>query len=173
MLAASFGARTAPRINANRLRRIFGGFLVGISVLLLAKPWLLSGGGVGHAYAFTMGSAISLAGTGLAAGYLAGLLGIGGGSLMVPGMVLLAGMGQHLAQGTSLLAMVPVAIVGTWTHYRAGSLIPRVLPGLIPGIMIGTFAGAACATFLPELWLRWLFAIFLVYMGLRDLRSRH
>lgn len=174
MVAARVGALTAPKVDALRLRRIFAGFLIAVSVLLVLKP-LLAGGQptAGHAFELNLVGSLCLALTGAAAGFVAGLLGIGGGSLMVPGMVLLVGMGQHLAQGTSLLAMVPAAAVGTWTHARAGTLVPRVLPGLIPGIVMGTLAGAMCAHHLPESWLRWLFAAFLVWMGARDLRARH
>lgn len=173
MIAARLGALTAPRVDAARLRRIFAILLIVVSGLLVVKPLLLGGGVAGHAFQLSWVGGICLGVTGFAAGFVAGLLGIGGGSLMVPGMVLLVGMGQHLAQGTSLLAMVPAAIVGTWTHVRAGTVAVRVLPALIPGILIGTSAGAACAHLLPEEWLRWIFAAFLVWMGVRDLRARH
>ena len=50
---------------------------------------------------------------GLCAGIVGGLLGVGGGVLFVPGLVIVLGLGQHQAEATSLLAIVPVAIVGT------------------------------------------------------------
>lgn len=168
--AASFGARTAHRTDAARLRRVFGGFLLAVAALLAVRP-LIGQVAAPHAFAATPGSVAALAGTGLTAGFLAGLLGIGGGSIMVPGLVLLAGMDQHLAQGTSLLAMVPAAIAGTWTHARAGKLVPRVLPALIAGVVTGAAVGAGVAQKLPEAVLRWSFAAFVAWMGLRDLRG--
>ena len=57
--------------------------------------------------------------TGLLVGILAGVMGIGGGILLVPIMVLGFGFGQQIAQGTSLAAIVPTAIVGAFTHDRA------------------------------------------------------
>lgn len=169
MLAAGFGARTAHRLAAGRLRRAFGAVLLATAVLLLLRPLLV--GGAGHAFACSPGSAAALAATGLLAGFIAGLLGVGGGSIMVPGMVLLAGMGQHLAQGTSLLAMVPAALVGTWTHHRHGAVAGRALPGLLPGILVGTLAGGGLAQVLPDAALRWLFAAVLLWLGWRDWRQ--
>jgi uncharacterized membrane protein YfcA len=168
--AASWGARTARRIDALRLRRIFGAFLLAVALLLAIRPLLA--GGPTHAFLPTVGSIAALVATGLVAGFVAGLLGVGGGSIMVPGMVLLAGMDQHLAQGTSLLAMVPAAIAGTVTHGRAGAVVSRVLPALIPGVLLGTLAGASLAQVLPEVALRWSFAAFVAWLGWRDLRVR-
>ncbi len=167
LVAAHGGARLAHRIDARRLHLVFGWFLVAIAGVLLAKPWL-------GALATAPASAITWAGlglTGAAAGFIAGLLGVGGGSIMVPGLVLLAGLDQHAAQGTSLLAMVPAAIVGTWTHARAGAVVGGTLPGLIPGVLVGTVAGGLIATQLPESWLRLVFAAFLLWLGWRDVRG--
>ena len=59
---------------------------------------------------------------GLAGGVIAGLLGVGGGVLFVPGLVFFLGLDQHHAEATSLLAIVPVAIVGTWRQDRYGNV---------------------------------------------------
>ena len=59
---------------------------------------------------------------GLAGGVIAGLLGVGGGVLFVPGLVIFLGLDQHHAEATSLLAIVPVAIVGTYTQDRYGNV---------------------------------------------------
>jgi uncharacterized membrane protein YfcA len=70
---------------------------------------------------------------GLAAGVVAGLLGVGGGVLFVPGLVLFLGLDQHHAEATSLLAIVPVAIVGTYRQDRYGNVVRRdaLLLGLL------------------------------------------
>src|SRR5207245_1601897 len=59
---------------------------------------------------------------GLLTGIVSGLLGIGGGIVMVPAMVLSLGLSQHLAQGTSLFVIVPTAAAGSVTHFRLGNI---------------------------------------------------
>jgi uncharacterized membrane protein YfcA len=86
--------------------------------------------------------------------------------------VLLAGFPQILAQGSSLLAMVPAGAVGAYTHFRLGNVVKGLLPGLIPGILAGTFLGSTLALRLPELVLRLAFAAVLVWTGSKYVRSR-
>ena len=86
---------------------------------------------------------------GLAAGVLAGLFGVGGGILFVPALTLVLGVEQHSAQGTSLLAIIPTVVVGTWrqrgTETCAGGLRhPRAGRGR------GVVAGGFLAESLPE-----------------------
>ena len=64
-------------------------------------------------------------------GFLAGMMGVGGGGVMVPPLVIFIGMPQHLAQGTSLLAMLPGSAVGAYTHYRLGNVVKTIALGLI------------------------------------------
>jgi hypothetical protein len=109
--------------------------------------------------------------TGVITGFLSGMMGVGGGTIMVPAMVLLAGFTQHTAQGSSLLAMVPSGGVGAHTHWRLGNVDTRVLVGLIPGILIGTFLGGSLAHFISEDTLRIIFAAVLVWTGIRYLRA--
>ncbi|HWX75426.1 MAG TPA: TSUP family transporter, partial [Solirubrobacteraceae bacterium] len=59
---------------------------------------------------------------GLAGGVVAGMLGVGGGVLFVPGLVFFVSLGQHQAEATSLLAIIPVAIVGTYQQDRYGNV---------------------------------------------------
>ncbi len=160
------GARLAHRLKAQTLRRVFGVMVLTLAALLLAKPWLLQqGSGAGHALGW-----IGLGILGAVAGFFAGLMGVGGGGIMVPGMVLLAGLDQHTAQGTSLLVMVPAAIIGTWTHARAGLVATGLLPGLIPGVLLGALLGGFGANLIPQDGLRWMFGLFMCWLGWRDLR---
>ena len=87
----------------------------------------------------------SLLAIGLAAGFLAGLLGIGGGILIVPALVLLLGFDQHLAQGTSLVVIIPAALAGSWTHYRRGRLDLRVAAFVAVGGVLGAAIGSLSA----------------------------
>jgi uncharacterized membrane protein YfcA len=95
---------------------------------------------------------------GLAAGVVAGLLGVGGGVLFVPGLVLFLGLDQHHAEATSLLAIVPVAIVGTYRQDRYGNVVRRdaLLLGLLS--VAGAAGGVALANSLSGALLRDAFA---------------
>lgn len=100
---------------------------------------------------------------GLAAGILAGLLGIGGGALFVPGLVLVVGLSQVGAEATSLAAMVPVAFIGAWRQRGYGNVRLRdalILGGLaVPGALVGVWL----VNVLPEVATRDLFAALLLY----------
>ena len=106
---------------------------------------------------------------GVAAGFLAGLLGVGGGILMVPAMVLLFGFDQHVAQGTSLLVIIPAALSGSYAHHRNGRLVLRDAAFLAAGGVIGAVAGSLFALSIEDQLLRRLFAAFLLVAGLRIL----
>ena len=88
---------------------------------------------------------LTLLAIGVAAGFLAGLLGVGGGILLVPAMVLLLGFDQHVAQGTSLVVIVPAAMIGTWTHYRRGTIRPRDAVLVAAGGVVGAAIGSLSA----------------------------
>lgn len=96
---------------------------------------------------------------GFVAGMAAGLLGIGGGALFVPALVLFLGLSQLEAQATSLLAIVPVALVGAARQHRYGNL--RVRDGVVMGLLAiaGAVGGVALANALPERALEVSFAM--------------
>jgi uncharacterized protein len=97
---------------------------------------------------------------GVAAGVLSGLFGVGGGILFVPALVAL-GLGQIEAQGTSLLAILPTVLAGTWNQRRYGNLRPRTAVVLGVSSILGVEVGARLATALPEATVRRLFAVLL------------
>jgi uncharacterized protein len=108
---------------------------------------------------------------GVAAGLLAGMLGVGGGVLFVPGLVILVGLTQHEAEATSLLAIIPVAIVGTYRQDRYGN-VRRADALLLGGLSVaGAAAGVALANALSGTLLRDLFAVFMVIVAVRLLRN--
>jgi uncharacterized protein len=102
---------------------------------------------------------------GLAAGILAGLLGVGGGVLFVPGLVFFLGLNQHQAEATSLLAIVPVAILGTYRQDRYGNV--RRSDALLLGLLslAGAGAGVALANALSGAFLRDAFAALMVLVA--------
>ena len=87
---------------------------------------------------------------GLVAGVLAGMLGIGGGALFVPALILVLGLGHLEAEATSLLAIVPVAAVGAWRQRSYGNL--RVREAGLLGLLAtgGGVAGVVIANAVPE-----------------------
>jgi hypothetical protein len=107
---------------------------------------------------------------GVTAGILAGLFGIGGGVLIVPALVLLLGMPQHTATGTSLVALLlPVGILGVWSYYRAGNITSEHITfGLIVaiGLFAGTYLGSQIALEISNETLRKVFAGFLMSVSL-------
>ncbi len=168
MISARAGAHFAHSLPEWKLKRSFGGFLVFVSVLLLLKPYLLHSQGTAAGWQKV---AVLLL-TGVCTGFLSGKMGVGGGTIMVPAMVLLAGFEQHLAQGSSLLAMVPAGAVGAYAHWKLGNVRTNLLAGLIPGILIGTYLGGTFAHVLSEAALRIIFAAALIWTGARYLRTR-
>jgi uncharacterized membrane protein YfcA len=103
---------------------------------------------------------------GLAAGLLAGLFGVGGGLVFVPALVAL-GLNHHEATGTSLLAIVPTVLVGTWRQFRYGNV--RWRPALVIGLAAAVTAqgGVALAESLSNATLRRLFAVLLIVVALQ------
>ncbi len=105
---------------------------------------------------------------GVAAGVLAGLFGIGGGILIVPALVLTAGMTIQTAIGTSLGALLlPVGIFGAVVFYRAGHLDVRAALLLALGLSAGAYLGALLNQSLRPAVLARLFAVFLVAVAVR------
>lgn len=107
-------------------------------------------------------------GLGLAAGVLSGLFGIGGGVVIVPALILVAGMPALTATGTSLGALLlPVGLLGAWTYYRNGHLDIKAAALIAAGLVIGAYGGAALAQGLAPITLRRMFAVFLVLVAAR------
>ena len=114
---------------------------------------------------------LALVAVGAASGTLAGLLGIGGGILLVPFLVLAVGMSQHQAEATSLLVVLPTAIVASLTLWRRGvGDLPAALGMGVVGAT-GAAAGAILALSLPSGALRTVFAVFLGVVGARLVRD--
>jgi uncharacterized protein len=164
---AALGAGLAPRISEYALKVLVAVLLVLAAVEELREALL---GGAVEAGAATH---LGLAGyalivlLGVVIGAISGLTGVGGGVLLVPTLVLGFGIGQRVAQGTSLLAILPNAVIGAIIHRREGNLdLPAAgwisLSG-VPGVL----AGAVLALLLPQRLLAVLFGLLLVAMAVR------
>jgi uncharacterized membrane protein YfcA len=99
---------------------------------------------------------------GVVAGVVAGLLGVGGGALFVPGLVIGLGLSQIDAEATSLLAIIPVALVGAWRQRLHGNADIRT--GLTLGVLAagGAAGGAALANVVPQRALEIGFAVLIL-----------
>jgi uncharacterized membrane protein YfcA len=108
---------------------------------------------------------------GLAAGATAGLMGIGGGVLFVPALVLFLDKTQIEAEATSLLAIVPVAIVGAWRQHAYGNV--RLSDGLWIGALslLGAIAGAVVANALSQRALEVAFGLLMLTIAVRLVRQ--
>jgi uncharacterized protein len=104
---------------------------------------------------------------GLAGGAVAGLMGVGGGILFVPALTIVLGHSQIVGEATSLVAIVPVAVVGTWRQYRYGNV--RLVDGLLIGLLSvgGVALGTVVANTLSERALEILFAVFVLVVAYR------
>lgn len=117
-------------------------------------------------------SLVAMLGVGAAAGFLAGLLGIGGGIVIVAALVfLLPGVGvpleavMHVALATSLASIIATSISSSLAHWRRGSVIRQSLVRLAPGMLVGGWFGALIADRLDGDWLRFGVAGFCLIMG--------
>lgn len=112
------------------------------------------------------GSAAAILGIGLLGGLLSGLLGVGGGTVLVP-LLVLAGLSQHKAHATSLAAIVPLAAVGAFTFALEDAIDYPVGLLLATGALAGAPLGARVMAAMKEGPLKILFGAFLVVVALR------
>lgn len=101
---------------------------------------------------------------GLGMGILSGLA-IGGGTLLVPALVILMQVKQHTAQGICLAAFIPTAVVAVITHYRQDNVKIRLALSLTAGALLGAILGATLANKVDAPLLRRIFGFFLIAMG--------
>jgi uncharacterized protein len=160
VVGAPIGARLLRALPVRVLPWIFVGFIVVVLASLFAS--VPTRGGDVH---YGPVEAFALLGIGLLAGILSGLVGVGGGVVVVPGLEVVLGAGDLLAKGTSLLTIVPTSVSGTVANLRRGAVDVRT------GIVIGVAAavaspfGAVIARAVDPDVGRWLFAAFLVVVA--------
>ncbi len=104
---------------------------------------------------------------GCIAGFISGLLGLGGGVIFVPAMVYLLQVPQHVAQGTALLVIIPTALSGAIRYYLADNLNLEFTIWLAAGAMFGVLIGSLIAHKLPPPILRKAFGVFIIVVALK------
>lgn len=144
---------------------------------------LLVGVGMKEVYDTVVGTAPQLVGTramalapeqyalisagGFVIGVVSGLTGVGGGILVVPLLAVGFGISQRVAQGTSLVAILPTAAIGALTHYRSGNVDVRAAGWMGVAGVPAALAGSALALWLPQRALGGLFGLFLLFAATR------
>ncbi|MDR3563531.1 MAG: sulfite exporter TauE/SafE family protein [Negativicutes bacterium] len=109
---------------------------------------------------------------GLVTGVLSGLFGVGGGIVLIPMMVLTLGIPQHLAQGISMLMMIPTALVGIWHFHKDNLVNYRMAAYMASGAIVGALISANFVQLIPADILRRVFGIFIVIVGSRMLLTK-
>jgi uncharacterized protein len=103
---------------------------------------------------------------GLIAGMLSGLVGVGGGIIIVPALVLFLGFSQHQATGTSLgILLLPAGIFAVINYYKQGYIDLKVVVILFVGFVIGGFLGSKISLTLSEAAVKKIFAVMLVIIA--------
>ena len=103
---------------------------------------------------------------GLIAGTLSGMFGIGGGTILIPGLIFLAGLTQHEAQGTTLAIMLlPIGLLAVMRYYQTGHVRFDIAAFICIGFLIGGLLGANIAVGLPNLILKKAFGVFLMIVA--------
>lgn len=114
-----------------------------------------------------MSTIIFLIGVGLLAGFLSGVLGIGGGVVMVP-LLLIVGFSQHQAQGTSLAAMLPpVTLLAVLQYHKEGHVDWRLALVISATFIIGGLFGSKLAVTIDEKLLKRIFGVLMLFIALK------
>jgi len=116
---------------------------------------------------------IILMAIGLLAGLLGGTLGVGGAIIVIPALVLMLGLSQHQAQGTSLAFMIPpVTILAALNYSKQGYVNWKFALVLSLTFLVGAYLGSMISFNLPEKVLRKIFGFFIIIIALRMIFSK-
>lgn len=152
-VGVEIGARLAARVTSRELQLVFAVFLLYPAFRLLTgkRPGDVAPREGARTTAGRMAASLAV---GFAAGIASGLLGIGGGAVMVPAMVLAFGLPTITAVATSLFAFGPTSLYGAWRHWTLGNLDLDLALPLALGTAVGAAVGPHLATRVNEIWLR-------------------
>jgi len=179
VIGAGIGARICALTSARRLRTYFGLFLaaIGLRMIYEARAVFAAAAGpvvAGHAFPpDQLLGALAVVMIGIITGTASGLLGVGGGIVMIPALVLLFGYTQKLAQGISLAVIIPVSISGTLIHSRHGNVRWHIAVWLALGGILGGLVGARIANVeVGDPVLRGMFGLLMLIMAGLMMRRR-
>jgi uncharacterized membrane protein YfcA len=176
VMTARLGAQMTTKLSEKMLKRALGVLMLAMAPAVPLKAYILEKHAADQSTKVKGDTDLSIAqrflppaAIGLASGFLAGLFGVGGGTIVVPALTMATDMNHYQALATSLAAMTLPAIVGTVTHARAGNVAFRVAPALAMGAATGAFMGGQLGLKMDEITLRWGFSGLLAVLGARTL----
>jgi uncharacterized membrane protein YfcA len=173
VIGAFAGARMMTYVPERRLQWFFGLFLICVGFVMVLTHSAASTVGTEHSLRVWQYFEFIIAG--LVAGLLSGILGVGGGVVLIPVMVLLVGVDQHTAQGISLAVIAIITFFGAFTHYRQKNVRSDVAWLLVPSAVIYGLIGTIVAGHINGSVLRDVVGIVVVIVGVltvfRDWRS--
>lgn len=176
MVGSSIGSFTGSQLSPKAPERLLKWLLIVLILVGAAKELhdaVLGGAASQNAsptHFSVLGYAL-IAVAGFLIGVASGLTGVGGGILLVPTLVLGFGVGQRIAQGTSLVAILPTAAIGAIVHQRHGDLDPAEAGRLAAGGVPLSVVGAVLAQWLPQRVLAGLFGVLLLGIAVRMART--
>lgn len=165
ILGSIIGASVMNRVSPHALTIVFGVVLLVAAIRLISGADPLPGSAeLGPVWELFISLLI-----GFIAGFFAGLAGIGGGVVIVPATVLLLGLEQHEAQGTSLVAIVFTSVAGTIVNLKNQRIRPR--DGLVAGAggIVGSLIGSRLALGIEGRTLSLIFGVLVLFVALRSL----
>ena len=109
---------------------------------------------------------------GIAGGVLGGLLGVGGGTIYIPFLVLLLHLPQQAAQGIALTVMIPVSLLGGYAYFKKGNTRKDIFIELMIGSTIGSVCGTLTALSIPGLLLQKIFSVILLIIRFKMILER-
>lgn len=110
---------------------------------------------------------------GLAAGFLSGMVGVGGGIIIVPALVYFLGFTQHSAQGTTLfMFLFPIGILGVMNYYKAGHVDWKAALFICTTFIAGSYFGSKLAVNIDQVTVKRIFGALIVVMGIKMLLGK-
>lgn len=171
IFSARLGASLTSKVKPKTLKKGFGAWLLLVSAIILAKAFRLMPVTTSLPHAGSSTALLPLMLLGVFSGLISGLLGVGGGTVLVPVLALLFSFPQSEAQGSALLAMLLPSVVSTTTHWSKGNVDRAVVGFAVLGAVLGGFSGGSVAAVLPERALRMVFGCVLSLVAVKYMRS--
>lgn len=166
IIGAIIGGSVVQKIKNTVLRRAFCVFLILTAVKMIYDSCVTSSLPEVNEHSFTSARLMLALGAGTLTGLLSSLLGVGGGIIMIPMLTMVLHFNQHTAQGTSLGAMIPIALTGMLKHDSLGNVDFRVAYYIGIAAAAGVLFSSWIANSLPCTTLRIVFGVFLAVMAI-------
>lgn len=174
LVGSSLGVRLAVRVGEKWLHRLAGLLLISLSCILMAHHWLFAGRGLDLPRPLQIG--IGLA-AGLLIGLVSSMLGVAGGELIIPTLVLVFALDIKLAGSLSLVISVPTILMGLWRYHRRQSLGEQrseapFIAWMAAGSIVGAYAGSWLLRLVSSSFLHVSLGVILLISAVKMLRHR-